>query len=46
MQQSLSKRTKGAQKASENDSSKLFMEEAAHKAPPENYKSKGECKME
>lgn len=43
----LSKRTKGAQKASENDSSELVMEEADHKAPPEeDHKSNGECKLE
>ncbi|TKY50147.1 tRNA (guanine(26)-N(2))-dimethyltransferase 1 [Spatholobus suberectus] len=43
----LSKRTKGAQKVSENDgSSELVMEEVPDTTPPEDHKSNGECKVE
>ncbi|KAJ1382358.1 tRNA methyltransferase, Trm1 [Sesbania bispinosa] len=42
----LSKRTKGAQKVSENDSSEVVMEEEPDKTPPENHKSNGKCEVE
>ncbi|RDX84674.1 putative tRNA (guanine(26)-N(2))-dimethyltransferase 2 [Mucuna pruriens] len=43
----LSKRTKGAQKASENyDSSELVKEEVPDTTPPEDHQSNGECEVE
>ncbi|XP_061366877.1 tRNA (guanine(26)-N(2))-dimethyltransferase 2-like isoform X5 [Gastrolobium bilobum] len=42
----LSKRTKGAQKVSENDASEMVVEELPHKTTPEDHKSNGECEVE
>lgn len=42
----LLKRTKGAQKASKNDTSELVMEEVDNKTPSEDHKSNGKCELE
>ncbi|KEH25136.1 N(2),N(2)-dimethylguanosine tRNA methyltransferase, putative [Medicago truncatula] len=41
----LSKKAKGAKKASENDTSEMAVEEVDNKTPPEDHKSNGKCEL-